>query len=731
MKSHHNTRKGMAVAISCAAGALFTTSLAQAQMQIEEIVVTAQKRAENIQDVPISVSAVSSTRAEELGLYNSEGLTHAVPGLTVSHNGTAPAFYLRGIGSAASQSGQESAIATFVDGVYQPGFNASLFSLNSIERIEVLKGPQGTLFGRNATGGALNVVTRDPSFETAVTAELGYGNHETKEGNFYATGGLTDKIAGDLALYHSEMGEGFGENLTTGGDSKLRKDRAYRGKLLIDVTEDTRVVLSAGTSKNWGNSGMSYRPGPTAIPLLNSSPGLPAGADFWDIISDNDPNQYIETTNTYARVVHDFDGATLTSITAYNEIDIFQDGDLDTSPVNLVDYDSIDKNKQFTQELQLSSAADSEIKWILGLFYMDAEAKYDPLHIFGPVLGLQAPGLLGTNAFAAQDTTSTAAFGQVTYPVSEKIDFTLGLRYTRDERDFDGVTLLDFGAFEVPAAPAVKDSIEQKEPTWRLALDYKFTDDVMAFVSYNRGFKSGSYNTTAPYDPPVEPETLDAYEIGLKSTLFDNRLRLNMAAFFYDYTDIQLAKITGAAQTILNAAEAEVYGFDMDIDAVVTENFSINGGLSLLDAEYTKFDGAPIINPNPNFPFGTVEVNCALNPSVCDVSGNSMIRTPDMTYNLGMLYTMPVAAGELALAASYSYNDGFFFEVDNRLEQDSYGIFNAQLKWTSPGDQYYVRLYGRNLTDEEYYAQSQGIFTADLVTAADGRTYGLAVGVQF
>jgi len=698
---------------------------------LEEIIVTAQKRAQSMQDVPISMSAVTSTRAEELGLYNSEGLTHAVPALTVSHNGTAPAFYLRGIGSAASQSGQEGAIATFVDGVYQPGFNGSLLSFNSIERVEVLKGPQGTLFGRNATGGAINVVTRDPSFDPSMVAELGYGNHATIEGNFYGSMGLTDRVAVDLALYHSEMRDGFGTNVTTGGDANLRKDRAYRGKVLINLTDDTQVVLSAGTSKNWGNSNMSYRPGPTAIPLMNASPGLPPGAGFWDIVSDNDPRQYIESTNGYAKVTHDFGNMVLTSISAYNELDIYQDGDLDTSPIFLVDYESLDKNKQFTQEFQLASSGDSDVEWIVGVFYMDAEAEYDPMHIFGPVLDAQAPGLLGTWAYATQDTQSMAAFGQITYPLTERLDLTVGARYTRDKRDFTGVTMLDFGALQVPMAPAVDSSIDQKEPTWRLALDFQVTEDVLAFISYNRGFKSGSFNTTAPYDPPVEPETLDAYEIGIKSTLFDNRLRLNMAAFYYDYTDIQLAKISGAAQTILNAAEAEVYGFDMDFDAVITERFSINGGLALLDAEYTEFEGAPIINPNPAFPFGTVEVNCGVFPEVCDVSGNKMIRTPDMTYNLGALYNLPLAGGELSLAGSYSYNDGFFFEVDNRLKQDSYALFNAHIKWTSPDDRFYVRAYGRNLTNEKYYSQSQGIFTADLVTAADGRTYGVAVGLQF
>jgi iron complex outermembrane recepter protein len=735
MKITHTRLIPLSVAIGLAA-----TSMPQlaGAVELEEIVVTAQKREQSMQDVPISLNAVTSAKVEQMGIFQAEGLIQAVPSLNVTHNGTAPSFYLRGIGTVASQPGQDSAIATFVDGVYQGGLDGGMFSFNNIERVEVLKGPQGTLFGRNATGGAINIVTRDPSFEPEMKAEVGYGNLDTLEGNLYVTGGLTDRLAADFAAYYSDMGEGFGKNVTTGGEANQRRDRAFRGKLLFQASDDTRITASAAHSYTGGNDNLSYRPVDTAYALLRTEPGTGGtGAGFWDIISDEQPGDYVKSTNGYLKLEHDFSFGKLTSITGYNKIEALQDGDLDTTENFLVHYMSVGYAEQYTQEIQLASPDDSDLQWVTGVFYLDAEAGYGgpggrALDIFGPIFTFDPVfPLWGVSHLTQQDTQSIAVFGQMTYPLTDRLNITLGARYTQDERDFTGETSARdaTNSFDIPFGVRT-DSVDTDEPTWRLALDYQVNDDVMAFISYNRGFKSGSYNTTAPYDPPTEPEILDAYEIGLKSTLLDNRLRLNMAAFFYDYSEIQLSKISGAAQTILNAAEAEVIGFDMDFDAVLTDNLSLTGGIALLDTEYKELSDAPVSFPaGPGAGVGFVD--CVANPAGCDLSGNDMILAADITYNVGFLYSAPVADGTLDVAGNYFYNDGYATEVDNRLQVDSYGLFNANIKWTAPSGNYYVKLWGRNLTDEEYLAQYISVFTADLGAAADGRTYGVAVGANF
>jgi iron complex outermembrane receptor protein len=637
----------------------------------------------------------------------------------MTRQSSATLIYIRGIGTGGGQAGQEAAVATFVDGVYLPSMTGSTLSFNNIAQIEVLKGPQGTLFGRNATGGAINIVTSTPQVEPAFKGEISVGNYDTTEGALYATGG-SGSVAADIALFFSDQNEGFGNNLIDGKDVNARKDQAVRSKLLWEASDTTTVTLGGDYSRTDGSSGIATRQLPGTTSLLGET-GWPY--DFYDIRADVTPDLNIEAWGGSVNVEHVMGDYALTSITAYRNIKQDQTFDLDLTPVPLLIPDLHEFNDQLTQELQLAFESES-VNWMVGLFYMDATNEYDPFTITGLAL---AP-FAGTSHKAEQDTKSYAAFGQATFELTEATNITVGARYTVDQREINaGGGLIDATGATVPipgVSPySVSDDTTWSEPTWRLALDHRFNDSLMGYVSYNRGFKSGVYNLTAPNDAKVDPEILDAFEVGVKSDLFDRRVRFNTSAFFYKYDNIQATIIRGASQTLLNAAEAEVYGLDFDFMVAVTDNWTLNGGGAWMNAEYKNFENGNLSIPNPAGG-NTILENI-------DISGNDMIKAPDFTFSVSSDYVVPLSSGELGFNVTYFYTDSYYWDPDNRIEQDAYGLLNAQIKWTAPGGNYYVRVFGRNLTDEEYFSQITVVNTGDLGVAAPPRTYGMGVGVNF
>jgi iron complex outermembrane receptor protein len=716
-------RKPTFVMLSLAA---FGSSMASAA--VEEVIVTAQKRDENIQTVPLAISAITDQALLSSGVNTTADIPMAVPGITVTTQSTAVMFYIRGIGTVGGQAGQESAIASFVDGVYQPSLTGAMLTLNNIERIEVLKGPQGTIYGRNATGGAINVITKTPSYQPHLKVEVGYGNLDTSSANIYATSGLFDHVAGDIAVVYSHQGEGFGKNVTTGKDAnKQDKDFASRGKLLIEPTDATRIIVSGDYSESHGSMGMSFRPIPSTSAILTGVKGNPYG--YYDTQGDVQPYMQIRSSGGSAHIEHDFGFAQFVSITAYRKLDNFQDGDLDAGPMPLIEFPLAEKNHQFTQEFQLNGDT-GDISWISGLYYLRANSKYDPYNLFGMGIA-QGYGHYGLSQKTSQDTESLAAYGQATFEVADYTNLTLGARYTHDKRELSSRGYFYEQNGSVTAMPDVNDDSTFNKPTWRIALDHQFTGDLMAYVSYSRGFKSGVYNLTSPYDPVVKPETLDAYEIGAKSQLFDHRLQLNAAAFYYKYNDIQLTTIQGASQILVNAAKATVYGLGVDLNGAITDTLSLRGGFEALHGRYDSFPDAPIVSPNPVFPYGNMTVDCAANPQGCDAKGNRMINTPNFTANLALDARVPVSFGELNANISYAYNSGFYFNADNRVKQDAYGLVNAQIGWTSPQDTYNVRLWARNLTDKQYLQFVSEAPTGDLGSPGMGRTYGVTVGMNY
>jgi iron complex outermembrane receptor protein len=541
---------------------------------LEEVVVTAQKRSENLQDVPISVSAFTEDMLEQSGINRLEDLPSVVPGLTFGRSAAGSVTFIRGIGATNTAAGQEAPVATYVDGVYVQSLWSNNLALKDVERIEVLKGPQGTLFGRNATGGLIHVITRTPSDEAAGEASVSIGSKETYEGSVYGTTGIAPNLAANFTGYVRRQNDGYGKNLVTGNDANFREESTARTKWHYSG-DRTTITLSGDYSNIKDPRGLNREVRSDAVGVG----GTLFNGDFYDVQHNVDTKVETDSYGTSLQIEHDFGGAELVSISAYrdDDTDFFFDNDVGPQPRAIADIYYF--TELFTQELRLSSVTDADHSWMIGAFYLHTNAGNELNVLAGPT---QTP----VAAFDAKvKTNSYSAFAEYSMRVGPRGRVTAGLRYTVDKRDVSGH--INAGATRL------SDQDETwKEPTWRLVYDHHLNDDVMLYASYNRGFKSGNYNIIPATTPPYDPEIVDAYEIGAKTDLWDGRIRLNVAAFYYDYQDMQVNVIRSLATETLNAASAEIKGLEADVTARVTEYLTLSASAAYIDGKYDSFRDA-------------------------------------------------------------------------------------------------------------------------------------------
>jgi iron complex outermembrane recepter protein len=692
---------------------------------LADIVVTAQRRDQRLQDVPISVSSVSAEALRTGVVLSTADLFRMVPSLTV--NSTNGRFFprIRGVGNEITNPAYENGVATYIDGIYVASTAGGIMSLASVERVEVLKGPQGTLFGRNSTGGLINVITRTPSQEFGARVTVGYGNYQTFTADGYVTGGLSDSIAVDLAGHISQQGEGFGTNLATGQDVyRLDDDYAVRASLLGDFG-GVQLRVSGDYSLREGSTN----------PTTTAPGSYPVGGQVrvfdnpWDVAIDTVPKNRLESYGGSAKLDFDLSVGTFTSITAYREADSFIsiDGDttaLRTSEIYLQQYDH-----QFSQELQLASGDDSTLTWIVGLHYFDAESGYDPSRVrFNPPFNRPLPGggrVAEVRNRPVLTTEAIAGFAQVTVPLGADTNLTGGFRHTWEERTIESTGELDVlnGPSGLPATPVPQRTTRIDRPTWRIALDHRISPELLAYVSYNRGFKSGGFNANAPTDPPYSPETLDAYEVGLKSDLLDRRLRLNVAGYYYDYTDIQIARFVGGATIIYNGGDARTYGLDVDFEYQPIPALTLSGGIALLDAEFTDAPGLFFYVPNPNPPFGNTV-------TVGNGDGNGLPYSPDFVVTIRARYEIPTSFGTVALDGGYYRSTAYYTNADNVLEQPTFDLVNLGVALQLDNGLEF-RLFAQNVSDEAVSSSRNCSPSSCAITYRPTRTYGATLSARF
>ncbi len=695
------------VAAGFAAPAVLAQDAAQGQassdaQQIEEVVVTAQRRSERLQDVPIAVEAFDAATMQAMSITDTSDLGALTPGLVVNRVASSAIFTLRGIGNQnAATLGDEGATILYVDGVYLPGSQGAVFDFNNVDRIEVLNGPQGTLFGRNATGGVVQVITKTPSQTPHVDFDVGYGNYNTATSNLYGTTGITQNLAADIAIHYADQSDGWGRNLYDGADEFTSRDFGMRSKWLLTL-EDTSVTLAGDYNRSKDNVGTAYSlyPGYAGV---NGHVG-PAGG-FYDV----DLNFPSESTNTIygesLTVDQDLTWAHLVSISAFHRIEANNYLDQDGTSLAAASAILLERERTYTEELQLRSAERSAIKWLTGVYYYNDQAGYYPVDINDVVF-----------INSHEDGRSYAGFAQATAQVLPATDLTLGVRYTADQRHVVG-DIAEPG-IEVPG----NQSKTFDKTTFRVALDHHFTDDVLGYVSFNRGFKSGVFNAISPSAPAVQPEVLDASEIGIKSEFFDRHLRFNSAFYYYKFSDLQLLKIVSGSAITVNAADATVKGVDANLEAVPMRNLTLRVGFAFIDSDFTSYPNAPINVPAPGGGLGSITGNA---------TGNDLPYAPHYTANIGGDYAIPTELGNFTVNANYAYTDALYVNADNLVKLPPYGLVSASVKWTAPSGRYDVRLWGKNLGNDHYYSYVTEQQVGVTASPAEPRTFGVVFGTHW
>lgn len=687
------------------------------QTGLREIVVTAQKRSENLQKVPISVTAADAATLANKGVANTADIGTIAAGVNVRINNSSFLPYIRGIGTNATTT--ESPASLYVDGVYIPYSRGGLSGLSDVTQIAVLKGPQGTLFGRNSTAGVIQVTTRNPTQD--FHAELGSSidNYETLRTDAYIAGGLAEGVTASLAGQYGVQGIGWGKDYTTGHDThRVARDVNLRGKLVFTPSTQTKISV-VGQYFDQKFVGIVYTPYPGT---RTTYPGALPVANGYNTRNDLDGFLRNKGYSASVTINQHLGFADLLSISSYQNMHstLLFDNDGTAAPLFTVSGDQ--PNHAYTQELQLTSPTSGPLTWVVGAYYFNNKEFSSP-----SLLTMRAPfssplPFSFIRRDGHQTTQSVAGFAQGTWEFLTGSHLTLGARYTWEKRD-----LLASQQFSLtlPTGPgpllASSQSIEK--PSFRAALDHQFAPYVLGYVSFNTGFKSGGYNLLAPIAPAYLPEKLNAYEAGLKTQLFDRRIRLNASVFYYDYTNIQVSQVVNNIAIVSNAAKAHTYGLDLEMQALMTKGLELSGALGLLHAEYADYPNAQIAIPNPS---GGVTITAG------NVAGNRLPSSEKVSGNLALDYDTALAGARLHANVTGAYHGDSYLEPDNFIRQPAYVTLNSSLKVTLPDERTSVTIFGRNLLDERVLtAANTSANVASVVYDAPPRTYGVALHYSF
>ncbi len=725
--------------------------------QVETITVTAQKREQSIQDVPIAVSAYSGEFLAEVGVEDVFDLQFYTPGLVVtqSQTSTNTSFVVRGVGTSSQNFGLESSVGLYVDGVYRARQGSFINDLTDVERIEILRGPQGTLFGRNTPAGAISVVTAQPEFEFGGFGEVQVGNFDLFNVKGAVTGPIVeDKVAARISGFYTSR-DGVNDNVTTGNAINDRNRYGGRLQFLFTPTSDLEVKLIADYSKidEICCAAGSVLNGPVdqVIGLLGGT--VLDGNDFFDreVTANFDPVNETEDYGISAEVNWDIAGHTLTSITGYRIFDSFDNIDADFTDLDLLrsTANTVEEDA-FSQEIRLASSGDGKLQYVVGAFYYNRQVDSSSRLLVGddtnaylnittgglvPIGGIEvAPGVVlpvdwypageGTFDRITQDQESWAIFGQADYSLTERLILTAGLRYTSETKEIDAQffetiplgpnPLVDPAGAFVPGAgfylfppltpqPRTQETLEDEQLTGTAKISFYLDDDTLTYASYGRGFKSGGTNTDRI--PPLAPllfdaETSDSYEIGLKTDQFNGMLRINAAAYYTTYDDFQTNTFVGTGFFLQNAGEIETFGGELEIFATPTEWLDLTAAIAYTDATYASFETGPcqIASPDPS-PNGD---------GSCDRTGDRVPSVPKWTAIVGATATHPLEPligmpltgflrGEL------NYKSSIMTDTNNDplKEQEATTFVNLRAGIRSDDEIYEAAFWVRNLTEED------------------------------
>ena len=721
---------------------------------MEEVVVTARKREESIQDTPIAVSAFSGAGLEARGITKIDGIAAITPNMSFDNintnggGGSNASVYIRGVGQTDFIPSADPGVGIYVDGVYLARSIGSVLDVIDIERIEVLRGPQGTLFGRNTIGGAVSIHTVKPhdEFSAKVRVKVGTDNRQDIAGQVNFP--ITDNLFANASIASMQQ-DGFVKNRNTGDDSGDDDTIAFRGALRWEASDNLTIDISADYSEDdeVGQAQVTHSDADKAILFLPGNspfthnftfgsdgdnaagypPGGPAGIAYGfreynscDATLENiggtnascanastiglgkdtgtDPNYYeAEIWGVSANIEWQLsDTLTLRSITAYRDLDSEFARDGDSSPFLLGVNTDFFEQSQFSQEFQLlGTAFDDGLDWILGAYYFEEDGtNFNPVDFH--MVDIESGGDF--------DHESIAAFAQGTYHITEALHLTAGIRYTEDTKDFivkgivqtarpadAPVVVLPPGG-RVPLIDNGTTTLESDDWTPMVNLAYDWTDGLMVYATYSEGYKGGGVQQRnagyfGPQAPTYDPEFVESYEAGFKYTSDGGNLTLNGAAFFAEYTDIQLETLApdGVAPQLANAGEAEIAGIELEARWSPADTWFIEGAFGWVDAEIVKADPESTNSGGP-------------------AKGDTLSFVPEYNAALSLIKIFDLGnGGTLTPRLDVAWRDDVYFKADNNPDyvQDSHSIVNANVTWTSPEDKYLVSLYLDNITDED------------------------------
>ncbi|MBB4860293.1 iron complex outermembrane receptor protein [Novosphingobium chloroacetimidivorans] len=706
--------------------------------QVEEIVVTAQRRETNLQDTPIAITALSSAALDARGVKNIGNLENFVPNLQINQGrpdggGSTAAITIRGVGQNDAQFPNDPGVGLYVDGVYSARSYGGLIGLLDIERIEVLRGPQGTLFGRNTIGGAVNIVTTPPSQDFGGHVSLLYGSYNRFEAKASINAPLIeDKLALRVSAGFTRA-DGLGEQLTTGRSLSNENRKSIRLALRATPSDDVTIDLVADYTRQRQNpaSGTIITTVPSTTGLIeglfnpviagieNPAAGLPAGSRFdnrfvtrgrYDNfgtapLADNLNAGGAALTVTWKAS----DALTIKSITAGRAYKAHIALDQDYSPYSIISTDDRQHQEQYSQELQaFGTAIDGKLHYLAGLYYFKEIARdYNRVAIVPntlPVAGFEIAqiGDLGLNA------TNYAAFGQIDYDLLDNLTVTVGVRQNHEEKRFTRqFTHLQGGDVFIPYQVLQKG---WNSFTPRLGVNWKATPDVMLYANYAAGFKGGGWTprptSAASGVKPFEPEKIKTFEIGAKTQWFDRRLTFNVAGFYSRYKNIQFPVAYGLPDGTLvietqNAGESEIKGIEAELVARPIPNSSIQIGYGYFHNKYVSIVPGASITASDRLP-----------------------DAPTHTLNLGADYRFDLGqAGNLTMRADAAYRSRVFKDAVNTplISQPGFWLVSGRVTWTSPSDTFSVQVYGNNLFDKKYLASGFDASSLGLIVGYYGR----------
>lgn len=696
-----------------------------------EILVTAAKRSENLQTVPIAISAITGDDLAKSKLVSVDSLVTKVTNLQLTSivGDNTPIFALRGVSMSDYSLNQSSPVATYYDEVYKGNFAFLGVSMFDLERVEVLKGPQGTLYGKNTTGGAVNLISRTAKIgELSGYANAGYGNYNRFDLNGAVNVPLGDKAALRLAGTWSKA-DGWFKNVLPGMPDLASTDEfGLRATLKVEPSDGFDLTLRASTSyQNPQNYGIYAQP-----EAINR-----AGLGKWEIASNVPDKRRARTWSVALTANLDVtDGLMLTSITSYDKGSLHFIEDTDGQPNQTLEIPYDDEANQFAQDLRLTSNFDGPFDFILGAYFAREKVfnstnfKITNDYDYNGDLVVDAGDCIDSGIYACQfknrfdqEKKSFALYTDLKYKLGENVVLHGGLRYTHDTGKQTGFRsdVLDVdGVFLGNLIPLSNLDYSTDNLSGKVGIDYKFDGGNMIYANVSRGYRAPSFNAQAFFDPSelsiAKAEQVTAYELGAKTQFADRRVTLNMAAFYYDYRNQQFINVDPvlATQTLLNIPKSKIYGAEADLTARVSDGFTFRAGLGLLGTEIIQ---------------GSVSGN--------NVAGNRLSNAPSLTFNAGIDLTLfDGGMGKLSLHPDVAYQASQYFEVINvpRLKQDSYALLGGHIDWESADGRWSASIWGKNLGNEHYFTSRVDLlagFGFDYNHIGNPRTYGITVGAKF